>query len=254
MVDLGTLPGGTYSEGFAINSPGQIAGAADTPSASQHAFIWTPANANGTTGSMTDLGTMTGGTYSEAVGINNTGQVTGDADPAPGGEHAFIYPAPNGCATPVASSNGSGSGTFCDLGTLSGGTYSAGNGINDSSEVVGQADDALGNALPFLYSGGTMYGLGSLGGTRGKALAVNNAGQVVGTSDVAGDAAEHAFVWTPGSANGTTGTLTDLNTITKLPRGVTLTGATNINTNGWIVGWSQNSASPGSAHAFLLQP
>lgn len=254
ISDLGTLPGGTYSQGAGINGSGQMVGIGNTSSASQHAFLWTPATANGTTGTMTDLGTMNGGTYSEADSINSTGQITGDADTSNGNEHAFMYPAPNGCSTPVSSTNGSGSGTFCDLGTLSGGTYSAGDGLNDSGEVVGQADDASGNAVPFLFSGGAMYDLGSFGGTRGAALAINTAGQVVGHSDTANDATEHAFIWTPASANGTTGAFIDLNSVTKLPRGVTLAVAEAINANGWIAGWSLSTASPGTPHAFLLQP
>jgi probable HAF family extracellular repeat protein len=48
--------------------------------------------------------------------------------------------------------------------------------------------------------------LGTLGGTNGTTWWLNNRGQVVGTSNLAGDAAHHGFLWDRG-------TLTDLGTL-----------------------------------------
>src|ERR1700674_5082558 len=77
--------------------------------------LGTPANAQAPRYSVTDLGTLGGGT-SKGYGINESGQVTGVAVTASGALHAFLY-AP-----------GSG---MTDLGTLGGGE-SKGFGINAS--------------------------------------------------------------------------------------------------------------------------
>src|SRR5207237_9882273 len=84
---------------------------------------------------------------------------------------------------------------------------------------------------------GTMSDLGSLGGEFGEALAINNAGQIVGRStDASG--ATRAFLWEDG-------TMTDLGT---LP-GDSGSTAYNINAAGEIVGSSFNGA--GASHAGL---
>ena len=72
---------------------------------------------------VTDLGTLPGGSGSEAWGINASGEVVGYASNSSGYQHAFLY------------SNG----TMKDLGTLPG-LYSAScaYGINASGQVVGR--------------------------------------------------------------------------------------------------------------------
>ena len=74
MVDLGTLPGGTSSTGYSINSGGQIVGESNflnSPFAFR-AFLWT------SQGGMVDLGTLSGGSFSVAYSINEAGQVAGE--------------------------------------------------------------------------------------------------------------------------------------------------------------------------------
>ena len=68
--------------------------------------------------------------------------------------------------------------------------------ISNAGQVVGQSQVA-GNAAihAFLYSGGVMSDLGTLGGTFSQGLGVNNAGQVAGLSNTAGDVAQHAFLY-----------------------------------------------------------
>ncbi len=131
---------------------------------------------------VTDLGTLPGGTASEATGINASGQVVGYADTSDGNYHAFLY------------SNG----TMADLGTLPGGTASEATGINASGQVVGYADTSDGNYHAFLYSNGTMADLGTLGGAASQALGINAAGQVVGSA-VTSSNYEHAFLYSNGS-------------------------------------------------------
>lgn len=78
MVDLGVLPGSTfsgstYSEAKSINNAGQVVGWAYTADLSAAgAILWAD-------GAMTDLATLPGVTTSYAYGINNAGQVVGGA-------------------------------------------------------------------------------------------------------------------------------------------------------------------------------
>jgi probable HAF family extracellular repeat protein len=91
VKDLGT---GNFenSVATAINPKGQIAGALfNKPSSAdyvtdQHAFRYS-------NGAMTDLGTLPGGTWSTAYGINAAGDVVGDAERggADDYEHGFIW-------------------------------------------------------------------------------------------------------------------------------------------------------------------
>src|SRR4051812_16843792 len=60
IVDLGELPGGNdYSSGRSVNVVGQVVGQSNM-STGYHAFLWSPNAANGTTGTMIDLGDFPG--------------------------------------------------------------------------------------------------------------------------------------------------------------------------------------------------
>jgi len=87
MRDLGIVAGGNFSEGSAINEAGVVAGTSgsDIPGASRHAVIFR-------NGQVIDLGTL-GGTNSNGLGINASGQVTGYSEIAgsPPYRHAFLY-------------------------------------------------------------------------------------------------------------------------------------------------------------------
>ena len=48
---------------------------------------------------------------------------------------------------------------------------------------------------PFLWQNGVMHDLGTLGGTFGYTNWMNSRGEVVGSSDLPGDAAAHPFLW-----------------------------------------------------------
>ena len=121
--------------------------------------LGTPANAQTQRYSVTDLGTLGGGT-SKGYGINARGQVTGEAVTPAGVFDAFQY-AP-----------GSG---MTDLGTLGGGS-STGYAINASGQVTGVAVTANGVLHAFLYtSGNGMIDLGTLGGGTSKGYGMNGA-------------------------------------------------------------------------------
>jgi probable HAF family extracellular repeat protein len=83
-TDLGTLPGRDESAANDVNRFGQIVGSSSCLSCSgvpTHAFLY----ANG---SMTDLGTL--GQQSQALGINDAGQVVGFSSTA-AGSRAFVW-------------------------------------------------------------------------------------------------------------------------------------------------------------------
>jgi probable HAF family extracellular repeat protein len=120
--------------------------------------------------------------------------------------------------------------TLIDLGP--GSAYA----VNDAGQVAGDGADQH----AFLYSGGIMQDLGTLGGTDSAALGINDAGQVVGESSLAetsGNFTEHAFLYSGG-------VMQDLGTF-----GGANSYATGINDAGQVAGYAQ--LADGSEHAFL---
>lgn len=217
---LGTL-GGNRSRGFAITDDGRIVGDAQlTGSTVTHAFIYQ----NGT---MTDLGTLQGGTFSTAQGINSAGQIVGYA--APSGntpQHAFLYQ----------------NGDMKDLGTL-GGNDSKGYAINEKGQLAGSSLLANGSRHAFLYVRSTMKDLGTLGGLTSEAFAINDLTQLVGMS-LDADGQSRAFLWRGGY-------MYDLNTLFA-DSGWVFKEARGINNKGQIIGVGVNPNL--EDHAFLITP
>lgn len=96
------------------------------------------------------------------------------------GLRAFVYAVLVAASTVGAAQT---SYSVTDLGTLNANGYSVARAVNASAEVTGAAGDSSSNlSEAFLYSGGTMTSLGTLGGKSGIGNAINISGQVAGYS------------------------------------------------------------------------
>jgi probable HAF family extracellular repeat protein len=122
MTDLGTLPGGKFSEATDINNSGQIVGISGQGiTYLSHAFLYSG-------GQMIDLGTLPGDNYSWATAINDSGTVVGYSSSSIYGNspfQAFLY------------SNGK----MTDINSLipqdSGWTLSDARAINNKGQILG---------------------------------------------------------------------------------------------------------------------
>lgn len=232
LADLGTL-GGSSAMATALNAFGQAAGTLTSPSGSIYAISFP---------GMTNLGA------GEANGINNAGQIAGTQQIG-GQTYATVWS--NGVATAVAGAgsyamaiNNSGNvagmvvnygegsafvsqnGTVVDLGTFSGGWWSAAYGLNDEGQAAGYGMTASGDFRAFIWTPGAGYvALGTLGGANSYAMAVNNSGMAAGSSQIS-TGYMNAFV-----SNGST--MQDLGTL-----GGNSSYAYGINNLGNVVGYS----------------
>jgi probable HAF family extracellular repeat protein len=187
-----------------------------------------------TTAVVVDLGTVgnSPGT-SGANGINRPGQVVGYSTNGGNVPHACIWT--NGAVTDLDPAGQWGS---------------AANAINDAGLVVGY--QTLGSAQrATLWQNGTAVDLGVLPGVGNGltpwswAVGINNKGQIVGSTGIAGLGPMRAFIWQ-------NGTMTDLNTLIPDGSDYVIVGATGINDAGQIIAGA--SRSDGSGHAVLLIP
>jgi len=263
VTDLGTL-GGTEAVATAINASGQITGGSTNASGAYHAFLYS----NGT---MTDLGTL-GGPSSQGQGINKTGEIAGYAQlpptttagypPRPASFYSAFYTV-SGKETAIGQTGGvayaindSGqivaveptgavlytNGVGTNLGNLGSPDGTEATGINDLGEVVGYSFLTNGNFRGFYWINGTMTEMGTLGGDWSQAYAVNESGQITGTAYTAGNAANHAFLYT-------SGTMKDIGTLS----GGTISVGTAVNTSGTVVGYAEAASSSETLvyHAFI---
>jgi probable HAF family extracellular repeat protein len=258
IVRLGDLPGSNDypSYAYGINDVGQVVGEARTANGPTHAFLWTPSTANGMTGSMQDLGTLTGNTggYSQALGINSIGQVVGVSSSGIVPFRPFLWNplTPNGTT-----------GAMFPLGVLPG----TANEINDYGQVIGESNAVTGTRAflwtPTIRNGvtGTMVDLGDFAGGRNesRALGMNSAGHVVGESWVT--EGPQAFLWMPDAPNASSGTMRNLNSLLSASDRSQwqLHRARDINDLGQIIGsglFDPDGAGPmiPVSRAFLLTP
>lgn len=195
-----------------------------------------------------DLGNF-GGNGSQGYAVNNRGQVVGYAMNTVSDPYgSFLM----GCSTfncfPTAQQTRAtlwDEGGLHDLGTL-GGNDAVATLINNSGQIAGTSyTNTIPNPTtgwpsqdPFFYDHGRMVDIGNLGGTFAYANYMNESGQVVGLSTLAGDAASHPFSWEGGK-------LTDIGTF-----GGSHGEAKSVNEVGQVVGVA-NLAGDQAHHAFL---
>ncbi len=202
--DLGALfpADQNCSNAVSISNSGQIAGVSENGVVDPllgmnevRAIVWEGAR-------LLHLGTF-GGNASGAQSINNRGQVTGfalNAVPDPFSYYGFLF---------LGSTNSTETRGFLwqggdmeDLGTL-GGSDTLPVAISDAGQIAGNSytnsipneTTGLPTIDPFFWDKGKMTDIGTLGGVLGFVNDMNNRGQVVGLSDLAGDQIYHAFLW-----------------------------------------------------------
>src|SRR5205814_8435866 len=123
---------------------------------------------------------------------------------------------------------------------------SQGLAINTSGQITGGSTTTGESAShAFVYSGGKMTDLGTLGGSNSGGAGINALGQVVGSSSTA-NSDTHAFLFSGGPG------MVDLNTLVTNGEGWTLEFAQGINEAGQITGTGINPS--GFQRAFLLTP
>jgi probable HAF family extracellular repeat protein len=350
VTDLGTLPGGNFSQPFSVNRYGLVSGSSSLADGSQHATLWID-------GLMGDIGAPgLGGPNSIAFGDNERFQSAGEAEastPDPNGEdfcgfgtHLTCLPflwqdgkmvqlptlgGNNGAANAISNRGkvagfaenltpDSGcpapqlfqfkpvvweKGAIHRLPTVGGDPDGVVYNVNDNGAVVGASGTCttfnpnfLNNLLSvhaLLWESGKATDLGNLGGQTGQAggnaaYDVNNRGEVVGGSDLAGDTTFHAFLWTrktgiqdlgtlsgdlasngisindDGSVVGVSldanfnpraflwekGVMTDLNTVIAGDSPLYLLTGCSINSGGEITGLGLTNA--GEIHTYLATP
>jgi probable HAF family extracellular repeat protein len=241
---------------------------------------------------MTALPTL-GGNNSWATGINHRGQIAGFAETSTQ-DASCVAPQVFDYEAVVW---GAKQGEMHEFSPFSGDTISAALDINDNGQVVG-CSGACATATPaacthaVLWQHGSVTDLGSLGGVMNNlAFFVNNRGDVVGASDLPGDATAHGFLWSKDDGMQDLGTLpgdfstfavaindegqvvgqscdqsgncrafvwqggmmTDLNALVLPGTSLYLTGASDINNRGEIAGYAYDP-STGDTPAFLAIP
>jgi len=257
ITDLGTLGGGFSVPGVfgdgrprdgSINDRGQAVGAAANTNADPEgfatelifpdAFGFVPGNQWHATlwehGITRDLGTLGDGPDSQAIFINENGQVAGNSytDSVAGVYgiptlHPFLWE----------------KGQMTDLGSL-GGVYANANGLNNRGQVAGFSTltGDLGGGRAFLWDHGTMRNLGTLGGdfTFSEANAISDNGEIAGHTSTA-DGPFRGFRWEHG-------VMTDLGSVP----GYDCSNTGSINSSGQIAGWAYRCDQT-SVHAALWE-
>lgn len=207
IIDLGSL-GGTESFAYALNDHGQVYGLSRLPGdKASHNFVYD-------NGAMTDLNLTNPNLLTVwPTTITNSGLVS-TAVRSGGIASAAIFDTHTGQTTVLGSLGG----------VTSFGFSSTATSVNSDGEAVGMAMVNSTNYHAFLYSGGVMTDIGTLGGTVSEATSINDAGMIAGHASTDGTSQTHAFLY-----NG--GVMTDIN-----PFGSSQSYGRDINNQGQVIG------------------
>lgn len=298
MTDLGTLGGPTSFSEYRPNNRGDAGGESDTavpdPNGEDFcafgdfdiclAFYWHD-------GVMTAQPNL-GGVNGAGNGINDRGELAGTA------ENTVIEPTCAGTGIPQIFQFKPviwKAGRVHELPTVAGDPVGIAYAINNNEQAVGQTGTCgIGNlgsvSHAVLWQNGKAIDLGNLGGALNNiAEDINEKGEIVGFSDLPGDATFHAYRWQkgvisdlgtlPGDIHSTgfavnskgqivgrsadanfngvgylweNGVMTDLNTLIPADSTLVVLNATAINDEGQIGGTAMTSS--GELHAFLATP
>ena len=199
LDDLGALPGNNSSTVFEINRHGLGVGASETgsydPAPTPRRFTRSLFRH----GTVTDIGTLPGGSEGFAVSVNDRGQVVGlEQHPTlqgPGQPDFFDW---GGQIRSFVWHDG----VMRDLGTPRRSRnrrqhHQRPGQIAGDSYVDGTVNPTTGfpTLHPFIWQHGRMRDLGSLGGARTLSYWMNEHGQVVGKATLPGDQITHPFFW-----------------------------------------------------------
>jgi probable HAF family extracellular repeat protein len=232
ITDLGSLGHGV-SDGLAINAADQVTGYSYTgvtvptsgccgncysgklkPCVAQvyHAFLYSD-------GTVTGLGAL-GGTYSQGMAINRTGQLAGWADTKARVAESFLWNGKTMTGPPSLSASaindtgqvtgtcGSNPGLHACLdsnGTTTQlpdpGSFTPINcgasAINNNGQIAGGCADTSSDQQTALWPNGTATGLGTFGDPQASAAAISNLGQVAGWAQTSADA-DRGFLYSNG--------------------------------------------------------
>jgi probable HAF family extracellular repeat protein len=203
LTDLGALPGNNSSGIFELNAQG--VGVGGSENGRTDPYMGGPAQVAVLfkNRKVISLGTLPGGAESFAQDITGQGQVAGNSsngtpDPFP---NPYVF-FPWGTETRGFAWR---DGVMHDLGTL-GGADTLQYAQNDRGQIIGVSytnstvNPSTGHPTvdPYLWQHGHMTDLGTLGGHLGFANWINDAGQVVGVSNLARDKNAQPFLWQDG--------------------------------------------------------
>jgi probable HAF family extracellular repeat protein len=203
MRDLGGVDDRYNSAAASINDRGWSTGQSETGEFDPafnfplfHTVLWKG-------GTKVDIGTLPGGNTSIGFSINNAGQVVAFGNNDVPDPFALAFPSATQMRTFLWQD-----GQVQDIGTLGGPDAIPGTGCDNQRPgvIVGASYTGFApntaSGIPtldaFLWDNGTMTDLGNLGGTSSGAQCINNRGQVIGFSTLAGDVVTHAFLWQRG--------------------------------------------------------
>jgi probable HAF family extracellular repeat protein len=234
LIDLGSLPGGGTSQPNCINKRGDVAGNASN-NLIDPLGGWPESRAVlYKDNQVLDLGTLNSGNESAATCLNDQDIVIGFAGDNTPDRFSLVW------GTRTHAFRWTRSQGMQDLGTL-GGPDAIPITVNDVGQIAGFSytnstpnhTTGIPTLDPFLWENGRMIDLGSLGGTISvgdDGPDVNNRGQVVDQSNLAGDIYFHPYLWTR------PGPIQDLGTL-----GGNYGDAKKITDSGEVVGWATNA-------------